>query len=272
MAENLTTPPGSPESDQEAEPGRSRRRLPLLVGLPLVVLVVAGGVGVWYFFIRDTSPDSPDIESAAESLEGGSGDEASSEGASSDEGGDVEGTWAVDPDIGSFDDFSGTYAGYRIDEELGSVGANEAVGRTPDVTGELVIEGDQVTSAEFEVDMTTLESDSGLRDGRLQSQGLETDTYPTATFELSEALELPDDAASGETLAYEAVGDLTLHGETRQVAVGLDALLTGGEIAIVVNPVPIALDDYNIEKPSAPSVLGIDDEGEFELQAFLTRS
>lgn len=244
------------------------RRLVILVGIPLMLLLVVGGA-VWWFFIRDDSPDSPDIEDAGRTVE--ENQESNSPGTAPGDG-DSEGTWAVDPEIGSFDDFSGTYAGYRIGEELAGVGTAEAVGRTPDVTGEVAIEGGQVTSVEFEADMTTLESDESLRDNRLKSQGLETDTYPTASFELTEPLDLPDEAASGEELEYEAVGDLTLHGETREVTVGLDAVLTDDVMAVVVNPVPVVLADYAIEKPSAPAVVGIEDEGSFELQAFLTRN
>lgn len=252
-------------ADQPAKTTRSRRRLLLLLGIPLVVLLVVGGA-VWWFFIRDDSPDSPDIDDARATI-----DERQESDDPDAAAGDVDGTWTVDPEIGSFDDFSGTYAGYRIGEELASVGTTEAVGRTPDVTGEVVIEGDQVTSAAFEVDMTTLESNESMRDGRLESQGLETDSFPTASFELTEPLDLPAEAASGEELAYEAVGDLTLHGETREVTVSLDAVLTDDVLAVVVNPVEIVLADYGIEKPSGIGVVGIEDEGDFELQAFLAR-
>ncbi len=33
--------------------------------------------------------------------------------------------------MGSFDDFSGSFVGYRVKETLASIGATEAVGRTP---------------------------------------------------------------------------------------------------------------------------------------------
>ena len=81
------------------------------------------------------------------------------------ETGGIAGTWTVDPTVGSFDDFSGSFVGYRVQEELASVGATEAVGRTPDVTGTLTVDGTTITAAEFTADLTTLQSDEGNRDG-----------------------------------------------------------------------------------------------------------
>ena len=43
----------------------------------------------------------------------------------------IAGTWTVDPSIGSFGDFTGSFVGYRVQETLARVGATEAVGRTP---------------------------------------------------------------------------------------------------------------------------------------------
>lgn len=239
---------------------QNRRRL-VLVAVPVVLLIVLGA-GVWWFFIRDDSPPAgtaADVEETLDELD---------EAASSDE---IEGTWTVDPSIGTPGEPGGTYAGYRIQEELASVGGSTAVGRTGDVTGELTVEGDQVTAAEFEVDMTTLESDENFRDGRLQGSGLETDTYPTATFTLVEPVDLPEDATSGEELTYEAVGELELHGVTQELTVEVSAWLRDGTVSLLTSA-PIVLAEYDIEKPSAPSVIGIDDEGEFELGVFLAKS
>lgn len=259
----------------------SRRRL-LLVAVPALVVLIAVGFGVWWFFFRSDAPPEADIDAASETLEqrddqGGAADNDAADGTGGDtaEGSGVEGTWVVDPTIGEFDSgaevFTGTYAGYRIDEELAQIGANTAVGRTPDVTGEITIEGDQLAAADFEVDMTTLMSDEDLRDNALTTRGLETNTYPAASFSLTEPVMLPADATSGEQFAVMAVGDLTLHGVTNQVTVELDAQLDDDAIA-VVGSAPVVLADYDIDGPSAPVVVSVADEGVFEFQIFLTRA
>lgn len=263
-----TTEPDSSSNGtkQESTKPRARRKL-LLLGIP-VVLILVGGFGIWWFLLRDDSPPPASIGGAREALD--ERESGESDAAGTDVAGDaIEGTWVVDPAVVPPDEGE-AFAGYRIQEELATVGAAEAVGRTPDVSGEITVEGDQVTAAEFEVDMTTLESDEGFRDNRLRDSGLETNTYPTSSFTLTEPLDLPDDATSGDELTYEAVGELDLHGVTREITVELDAFLDG-DVMVIVASAPIALADYDIEKPSAPSVVSIRDEGRFELQVFLTR-
>ena len=49
----------------------------------------------------------------------------------------VEGTWTIDAETGDFDfeTATGTFAGFRVNEELAGIGADTAVGRTGAVTG-----------------------------------------------------------------------------------------------------------------------------------------
>ncbi len=234
-----------------------------VIAAAVVVVAVAGFAG-WWFLIRDDAPSEADIGTAGETLA-----EADGEGAPSGDG--VAGEWTMDPSIGSFDDFSGTWAGYRFDEELAGVGTNTAVGRTPDVTGTMTVEGDEVRAVDIEVDLTTLTSDNGTRDGALRSRGLESDTFPTATFTLTSPLALPDGVASGERVTAQATGDLTIHGVTNEVTLDVEAELSDGTAA-VVGRAPVVLADFGIEAPTGFSVLSIEDEGTFEFQLFFTRS
>jgi len=237
-----------------------------------VVLVVAVGVAGWWFFLRDDAPDEANIDDATQVIE----DEGSGSDSATDDTGDaaaaIDGAWNVDTTIGSFDDnFSSSYAGYRIQEELASIGANVAVGRTPDVSGSATVAGNQVTDASFEADMTTLRSDEGQRDNQLRGRGLETDSFPTATFTLTQPVDLPADAGSGDQIAFTAIGDLTLHGVTNSVTIDFEASLTDDIIA-VVGSAPVVLADYDIEPPEGFSVVSVADDGTFEFQLFLTQS
>ena len=182
----------------------------------------------------------------------------------------LDGTWTVDPSIGSFDDFSGSFVGYRVTEELVGIGTSTAVGRTPDVTGSLTLAGTTITDATFEADLTTLQSDSGMRDGQLGRQGLETDTYPTATFVLAEPIELDAAPAEGATIEATAVGDLTLHGVTKRVEIPLEARLANG-VVTVVGSLPVAFGDYGMTAPESMRVLSIDENGTMEFQLQFTQ-
>ena len=177
----------------------------------------------------------------------------------------------MDASSGSLPDGTSTFAGYRIEEELGGVGANTAVGRTQDVTGSLVIEGTSITALSVEVDMTTLASDDDRRDDQLRMRGLETDRVPTATFELSEPVSFAEEPARGETVTAEAVGDLTIHGVTRGVTVPVEARWTGDQIEVVAS-VDVALADFDIEPPTGFLVLSVADRGTIELHLLLRKA
>ena len=244
---------------------RSPRTIWVAAGA-VVVLGVAALAG-WWFLVRDDAPPEADIDAAGETL-----DEAATPGtgdASSDAGG-VDGTWNVDRTLGSFADFSGTWAGYRFDEELVGIGGNTAVGRTPDVSGAMTVADGAVTAVDVEVDLTTLDSDSDRRDGALRSRGLESDRFPTATFTLTDPVTLPTGLTDGERATVTANGELTIHGVTKEAAIELQAELQDDN-AVVVGNAPIALTDYGIDPPTGFSVLSISGDGTFEFQLFFSK-
>jgi len=244
----------------------ARRKFRVFVAALVVVAAVVGVAGWWLLF-RDDAPPEADIDTAGETLDEAADDEAAGGGDS----GNLQGEWTVDTTVGSFDDFSGTWAGYRFDEELGGVGANTAAGRTPDVTGTMTVEGDEVTAVDVDVDMTTLQSDNGTRDNALQTRGLESGRFPTATFSLTSPIALPAGVVAGEQASAEAEGELTVHGVTNEVTVDLDVELAGGA-AVVVGQAPVSLTAFDIDAPTGFSVLSIEDEGTFEFQIFFTRA
>ena len=268
-------------SPRSATTGRpSLLRLALIV--VAVAVVAAAAAGAWYFFLRPPAPAevalaavptatpnsaaSEDPASAAPSAAA-----SSVPAASSAESSGLDGTWTVDPSVGSFDDFSGSFVGYRVTEELVGIGTSTAVGRTPDVTGTLTLAGTTITEASFEADLTALQSDSAMRDGQLGRQGLETDTYPTATFVLAELIELGAVPAEGETIQATAVGDLTLHGVTQRVEIPLEARLANG-VVTVVGSLPVAFGDYGMTAPESMRVVSIDENGTMEFQLQFTQS
>src|SRR6185312_7900765 len=104
-----------------------KRRLAWIVACVLAALVVAGVVGWVTLFGGDepavASLSSPSITPSGTSLSAG-GEPGSFDTAS-----------------GSLADGTASFAGYRVEEELGGVGAHTAVARTPDVSGSMTIEG-----------------------------------------------------------------------------------------------------------------------------------
>lgn len=159
-----------------------------------------------------------------------------------------------------------------MDEELASIGANTAVGRTGDVSGSMTIAGSEITAVDVEVDMTTLESDQDRRDNAIRDRGLETDRFPTATFELTEPITVAEGPSPGDAIETEATGDFTLHGVTKAISIPLEARWTGERIT-VVSRFDVALADYDMEPPTIPGrVLSVEDTGTVELQLHFTKS
>jgi polyisoprenoid-binding protein YceI len=189
----------------------------------------------------------------------------------STDAGSLDGTWSVDPSIGSFDyaagDFSGTWVGYRAQEELVGVGGAVAVGRTPDLTGSVTLDGTTLTAADLTADLTTLRSDESMRDGQLGRQGIQTDQFPTATFVLTQPIDLGSLPAEGESIDVTAVGDLTLHGVTRNVSIPLAAVRSGDVIG-VAGSLTFTWGDFGMEQPSSMRVVSLANDVTMELQVF----
>ncbi|MGI9579187.1 MAG: YceI family protein, partial [Microthrixaceae bacterium] len=213
-----------------------------------VVVVLLVGVGAWYLLFRDDAPAEVSLESATEQVPESTQSDSSTDATTGTTDG-ISGTWTVDTESGSFDFESadGSFAGFRVQEELVSIGGTEAVGRTGEVTGNITIEGTTLTSAEITVDMASITTDQPRRDGRVRD-ALKVEQFPTATFTLTEPVDLGAGAESGEAVAVEANGQMTIAGVTQDTTATIEAQLESGT-AVVVGTVPFTFADYQVEKP-----------------------
>ena len=184
----------------------------------------------------------------------------------------IEGTWVVDTTMGTFTvtEATSTFAGFRVEEVLTSIGSTTAVGRTPDVSGTVEIEGARLTAAELVADLTGIVSDQSRREDSIQ-RALGTTTYPDGVFVLTDEIELGDAAAAGELVRVLAVGELTINGVTNQVEIALEDQLVEGGI-LITGSTEIVFADYNVAIPTAPAVLSVEDNGIVEFQIWLSAS
>ncbi len=270
----MTSP--MPADQTTTRPTLLRRRwLAIAIGAIVVALLAGGAMGFSYFFLRPAAPAAVGLASASPSpTTQPSTDTAASPttpaASSVTTGEGLDGTWNVDPSVGTFADFSSSFVGYRVDEELANVGAATAVGRTPDVSGSLTLDGSTITTVDITADLSTLQSDESRRDGQLKRQALETDTYPTATFSLTQPIDLGSAPADGQVIQATATGDLTIHGVTKSVELPVEALLSG-DVVTVTGSIDILFADYGISRPTSFAVLSIADHGTMEFQLQLTK-
>lgn len=155
----------------------------------------------------------------------------------------ADGTWVAT---------SESTLGYRVPEILGGVDT-EGVGRTNQVTGSLTIDGTTITAATFSVDVASITSDSSRRDSQFTGPIMDTATYPTATFTLTQPIELGSLPEPGSQITATATGDLTLRGTTVSVTFTVTAEYSGTTIG-VLGSIPIVFADYGIPNPSNPFV------------------
>jgi polyisoprenoid-binding protein YceI len=245
----------------------SRTRLIVIVAAVVVVLAV-GGFIVYDQVLRGDSAAALTLPTASPAA-GASADPIAST-ASTAPGtstapaasfsGSVAGTWNVAAD---------SVAGYRVREQLANLPAqSDAVGRTSSITGSITIETSgtttTLTAGELTVDTTSIASDKTQRDNRLRNEGLQTDTYPTATFKLTKPVEVPAAALAGTPSDITLTGDLTLHGVTKSVDIPAKAQLVNGTIS-VAGSLTFPLSDYSIVAPNLGGIIvSIADTGTLE--------
>ena len=162
--------------------------------------------------------------------------------------GPLAGKWQVD---------SGSEAGYRAREKfINQPSPTEAVARTSNVTGGLVVRGADVTltatSIDFKVDLASLVSQDTYaiykafqRDHFVSTIYLATAAFPTAEFK-ADSVTLPV-AASGPA-SFKVPGKLSVHGNTNPVTADVTAQLTGSRIE-VTGSVTVDMTTFGIEVP-----------------------
>ncbi|MGO1316509.1 MAG: YceI family protein [Cellulomonadaceae bacterium] len=169
---------------------------------------------------------------------------------------DLAGEWTV---------ADGSQAGYRVAEVLNGQDVT-VVGRTDDVSGTVTVEDISLTAAEITVSMTTITTDSTNRDGKFL-EILSTSEYPTATFTLTEPVDISG-IADG-VVSVEASGDLTIAGVTQSVTVALEAQQTADGVE-VSGSIPVTFSDFGVEAPDLGFVK-VEDAGTVEMLLTLTR-
>ena len=254
----------------------SGKKLALWIGggIVAVVLLVLGGTWVYINLIKDDAPaelsfEEKDAASTTSAPAAASDPTAAAAGTtvavadtagSPASGEGIDGTWTAT---------SASELGYRVKEVLFGQ-STEGVGRTNAISGSLAVAGSTVESGDFTVDMTTVASDSRNRDRQFQGRIMDTSTFPTSTFTLTQPIELGTIPAEGETVTTSATGDLTLRGTTNSVTFDVQARLNGGNIE-VDGSIPIVFADWDIPNPSFGPA-STEDNGVLEFLLVFSRS
>lgn len=171
--------------------------------------------------------------------------------------GSTDGTWSLT---------GASVVRYKATESFVGGLADQAVsGETNNITGSVTVAGATVTQRDpFTVDMASITTGNGRRDAQYNGRIMQTDRFPTATFELDAPLTLPTVPADGAELTVSAPGTLTVRGVSKPVTVDLKAKLNGAELDVSAS-IPVTWSDYEIEDPSLGGFVSVLDRGSIEL-------
>jgi polyisoprenoid-binding protein YceI len=237
-----------PSAERPARPARGARGGIVTWLLLALVIVVAAGGAFWWFFVRSDAKPAPQLRTTG-TVPGGS----------------LDGSWRLLPNLGSF-------AQYRVQEQFAAdIVQSDATGRTTEVSGDMTVNNATVSNVRVQADMTKLVSDKQMRDNKLKTTGLETNQFPTATFVLTQPIQLKAPPAKGEKVTADATGDLTLHGVTKRVTMPLEGRWDG-ETVQVVGKIPITFADYGITPPNIGGFVTVADKGRMELELNFVKS
>lgn len=162
-------------------------------------------------------------------------------------------------------------AGYRVREKLAFLPAeSDAVGRTSAITGGATFTAaGKVTAAAFRIDVSTLASDSGMRDQRIRGIGLESDTYPTATFTLTAPLTLTTNALAGHAVPVTGVFDI--HGTAKTLTVPVELHASGSAIE-AVGSITFPWTEFGMTAPNVGGFVSVTDKATLEFDLRLARA
>ena len=157
--------------------------------------------------------------------------------------GPLDGEWHVT---------AGSAAGFRVPESVLGF-SNDTVGRTTALTGTVVIAGQQVTSADFRVDLTAI-----TVNGKTQAQferSLATQADPDATITLVTPVTLDSAFASGTTISVTVRARLTMHGVLRVVTFPVTGRRDGTGLQFT-GAIPVTFAAWHITGPAGFGFLG----------------
>ena len=228
-----------------------------LGGVVALVAVILGGTFFYIHVVEGPAPKKLTLNSTPTTSDSSS--DPSSSGSSSS-GGGLSGNWHPTTE---------SQVGYRVNEVLFGQN-NTAVGRTNKVTGRMAIDGSTVKSVDLTVDMTSVASDQSRRDGQFRGRIMDVQSFPTATFKLTQPIQLSNVPDDGSVVTAKATGELTMHGSTKPVTFDLKAKRDGAKID-VNGTIPITFADWNIPNPTFGPV-STDDHGQLEFLVVFTKS
>src|SRR2546429_3171157 len=151
-----------------------------------------------------------------------------------------------------------TTASYQVHENLvlRNLPDNIAIGTTRAVQGEFRMRSGTsplVADMKIKVDLRTLKTDEERRDYYVRQNYLESDTFPYAEFTSTCAQGLPTNYHDGQTITFQIIGNLTLHGKTNKEVFDVQGKLAAGTVTGTATTT-VYMTDFGIQPPNLANI------------------
>jgi polyisoprenoid-binding protein YceI len=233
---------------------KTRRGLLAAIGAAVVAVAVGGFAFIYFVLFPTSSPPAFSIGSKQHAVPVGTG-------------GGIVGRWTIAP---------GSRAGYRVREKLAFLPAlDDAVGRTSQITGGATFTKSAgsltITAASFVINVYSLTSNEAMRDEHIHTIGIQSATYPKASFRLTNGLTLPKAALNGTVVDVKVTGDVNMHGTTRLLTIPVELRLSPTAIRAVGSlTFPWGL--FNMTAPSVGGFVSVESTATMEFDLNLKRA
>ncbi len=238
----------------------SRKRVAVLVLGGAATLIIVIFLLVYFVIFPTSSPKPFKLATSTASPA------ATTSSASASSGG-VGGRWSV---------ASGSQAGYRVREKLAFLPAqSDAVGRTSSITGAAQLSEANgtitITTASFNVDVSTLKSDRSMRDEKIHEIGLESSRYPTATFVSSAPVSFTEKAVTGHVTRAPVTGVFTIHGTSKSRTLPVEFTLSGSTLE-AAGSITFPWSEFGMSAPSVGGFVNVTEKATMDFDLRLQRA
>ena len=166
-------------------------------------------------------------------------------------------------------------AQYSVREQLARLSApSDAVGKTQQVSGSISINPDGTidqNTSKIVVDLSTLQTDSGMRDNFVCRNVLHTDQYPNAVFVPTQVTGLASPLPTSGPVSFQLTGNMTIQNVTKPVTWDVTGTVQGDQ-ATGTATTSFTFEDFNLNQPKVPVVLSVVDKINLQLDITLQRS
>ena len=134
---------------------------------------------------------------------------------------------------------------------------NVAMGATDSVMGKVALAPDlSLQSVDIVADLRKLKSDSSLRDDRIRTQFLESNTYPLAHFTAANVTTVKGAYTQGDAVTFVAAGTLTVRDVARPFSFTVKGTLNGQVIAGSATS-QLKMRDFGFDPPVIPGSIEV---------------